>query len=75
VRTYSLAEVEKMGVPAFHREGFWYAPVAPASRELAFYFGSRNVKKRWRWHAAPPALPTQGWRHEKDCWCEFCRKQ
>ena len=74
MKTYSVVEVQKMGVPAYHREGFWYDPVEPTSRELAFFLGSRDPKKRWRWQKAPPSLPEKGWRHHKGCWCEFCRK-
>ena len=73
MKTYSLAEVRRIGVPAYHPQGFWYEPVAPRSRQLAFFFGSRNPKKRWRWHNEPPVLPQASWRHRKDCWCEYCR--
>jgi hypothetical protein len=59
-KTYSAAEVRQMGVPAYHPKGFWYDPVAPKSRELAFFFGHRDPKKRWRWHQAPPELPQKG---------------
>jgi hypothetical protein len=65
-RTYTAAEVRQMGVPAYHSKGFWYDPVAPRSRELAFFFGHRDPKKRWRWHQAPPELPEKGWRHYSD---------
>ena len=73
-KSYSAAEVEQIGVPAYHPKGFWYAPVAPKSRELGFFFGPRDPKKRWRWHQAPPELSQKGWRHHGDCWCELCRK-
>jgi hypothetical protein len=62
-----------MGVPAVHPKGFWYDPVAPRSRELGFFFDSRDPKKRWCWHQARPALPRTGWRHRKDCWGDYCR--
>ncbi len=73
-KTYTAAEVERIGVPAYHPKGFWYDPVAAKSRELGFFFGPRDPKKRWRWHQAPPELPQKGWRHHSDCWCELCRK-
>ena len=72
-KTYSAAAVRQMGIPAYHPKGFWYDPVAPRSRELAFFFGHKDPKKRWRWHQAPPELPESGWRHYSDCWCEYCR--
>ena len=72
MKTY-LEEVRAMGVPAYHPQGFWYEPVAPRSRELGFFFGSPDPKKRWRWHNESPALPIKSWRHHKDCWCEYCR--
>jgi hypothetical protein len=42
LKIYSLEEVRAMGVPAYHPERFWYDPVAPRSRQLAFFFGSRD---------------------------------
>ena len=73
-KIYTTAEIEQIGVPAYHPKGFWYDSVAPKSRELGFFFGPRDPKKRWRWHQAPPVLPQTGWRHHSDCWCELCRK-
>ncbi len=32
-----------MGVPALHPKGFWYDPVAPKSRELAWPQGSEEA--------------------------------
>ena len=46
MKTYSLEEVRRMGVPAHHAQGFWFEPVTPRTRELAFFFGSRDPKKR-----------------------------
>ena len=62
-KTYTAAQVEHIGVPAYHPKGFWYDPVALKSRELGFFFGPRDPKKRWRWHqgaarAAPDRLAT-----------------
>ena len=73
-KTYSLEEIQQMGVPAEHPDGFFYEPVSPGSRELAFFFGGRDPKKRWRWSGAPPSLPRERWRHRRDCWCEHCRQ-
>ena len=51
-KTYSLEEVQQMGVPAEHPDGFFYEPVSVGSRELAFFFGGRDAKKRWRWNSS-----------------------
>ena len=73
-KTYTTAEIEYIGVPAYHPKGFWYDPVAPKSRELGFFFGPRDPRSADAGTGAPPELPQSGWRHHSDCWCELCRK-
>ena len=35
-KTYTAAEVEHIGVPAYHPKGFWYDPVAAKQRLLVW---------------------------------------
>ena len=72
-KAYTAAEVEHLGVPAYHPKGFWYDPVAPKSGELGFFVAPRPQEAL---APAPSAarVPQKGWRHYSDCWCELCRK-
>ena len=73
-KTYSAAEVEQIGVPAYHPKGFWYDPVAPKSRELGFFFGPATPRSAGAGIRCRPSCPKRAGATNSDCWCELCRK-